>query len=280
MDWTRHKFKCLLDRPLDRVDTMVLDLINDRLPSDEGVLADFGFSQFDHASDQMFLFGLYRGLLKFPNVGDRKLHRWQSEGTLSDNITKFFKTLPESSRGRYFPWFLKHREQFNAVPKKLLSLKERAEEWFTPYLHLLDKDDPENLRDLEPWAKRYAFIYYASAMRQYHSRAEEPTWLHLGLCTARNEQEENQIAGMVWRLTQRCTFKEFWDVMYCSNLIALLDDNGFGDMRKSFPNFERVLNKAARSLESFRTSDNSCTLIQPCPVLRILLDQLSLTMDL
>ena len=165
VDWKSHKFHCHLKRPLDSADYLVMDCWENELPSEDLVLQDLGFGHFEDFSSPSKILGLFIGLVKHLDIGDRKLHTWQVQCTLREIIIAEFSKLSEGSRGGYCPWFLQRDWIFDQVSPKADSL-ERLEAWFRPFRHVLDPEDSDTpVQDLKFQAKRETFVYYSNALK-------------------------------------------------------------------------------------------------------------------
>lgn len=95
-------------RPLTSADYLFRCIGQDVLPDDEDVRESFGFNQLTSFADQCKLLGLYKGLYLSDRITAEDIHKWQVEGTLLASIKDFYYQIPETHRGGYFPWFLKH----------------------------------------------------------------------------------------------------------------------------------------------------------------------------
>ena len=88
-------------------DILVTDLMDDLLPSHAQTLKDYGFE--GAGSEEYMLLGVYIGLVVHFEVTSKTLHKWQSNGTLLQNIKLQFNKRPEGRRGQYYPWLLNNQ---------------------------------------------------------------------------------------------------------------------------------------------------------------------------
>jgi hypothetical protein len=109
---SRHRFECSSGH-LTTADYLELAVISDEIPDDPQTLDDYGFSHCETWNQKSHLLGLYKGLLLFLKVRTLDLDQWRREGRLVDNIIAEFSNIPEKSRGKYFPWFLRHTHLLN-----------------------------------------------------------------------------------------------------------------------------------------------------------------------
>ncbi|KAL2855376.1 hypothetical protein BJY01DRAFT_243339 [Aspergillus pseudoustus] len=146
--------------------------------------------------------------------------------------------------GSYFPWFLKHTYLLDSkepLPENheqvaFLDWRENAK------AHLPREEQDLDLADIQPPARRDAFIAFASLLHSAHPHPESLTWYTLGFCTCSNEWEENLLGGVYATLiggnkfrvdydkslgskyfgpppSLTCTFTEFWAAYESGTLI-------------------------------------------------------------
>lgn len=260
-----HLAKCSA-RPITTADILFDDVVKDLLPKDEQCRQDFGFSRCLHWRGETHLLGLYRGLILF--IQDREinqvnLNKWQREGLLAKKIIEKFSTIPENSRGSYFPWFLRNQYVLgDSMPFLQLSIEAN------PLLEALDAAkrylDPEDrdhdFCDLEPFEKRYCFVFYSLAL---DSSVPDPNWLKVdiwfkdlwydfGFAICTNEYHERCLGALYSRLvggnkpfrdyeeslegmspraadSLTCPFDDFWRARKDGKMAELFDKYGMGD---------------------------------------------------
>ncbi|KAI6138605.1 hypothetical protein BKA82DRAFT_4234313 [Pisolithus tinctorius] len=240
-DYHGHTFKCAIGRPLDTADYLVRACWTDWLGDlDEDTKEDFGFAKFTSVYDVQKLFGLYVGLTRM-GVRTRELHKWQTEGTLAENITAKYEAIPERHRGGYYPWFRENLHIFNSRggPPDFLAVAR-------PYLDSADREKEPH--QLVPEAKRKSFILYALLLNGYHPNPSiEPDtickelYFEFGFVTGRGSEGEQVLPWVYRKLIPECTFTEFWTAFQSNNLVALMDTKGLGPERKQVQHFEAFM---------------------------------------
>lgn len=265
-----HLAKCSA-RPVTTADILFDDVLMDQIPNDEKVCEEFGFSRCGHAREKSHLLGLYKGLLLYmqdPEISPVNLHEWQKKGMLATKIIEKFSAVPETSRGGYFPWFLRNQhvvDNTKAVPQLQGENNPilRAIAAARPCLELKDRDkDPH---EFEPTEKGYCFIFYAIAL---DSSTPNPNWVELdlwydfGFAVCANEHHERDLGALYVRLfggtkssreydeslgisprsqssLPTCSFDEFWRAWQNGSIGDIFDkykiDTGSdGDLRYRF----------------------------------------------
>ena len=204
------------------------------------VLRDFGFHHFHDAKSHSYIMGLFTGLIRYLDVGDRELHRWQVTGTLKENIIKRFSILPEGSRGGYYAWFLEHDLIFE--PTENFTGRDLVSAWAKSANHILDEEDRARpLNQLQPEAKLDAFLFYSALLQGWSPTPGMPTWIRLGFCTRRDQWAEKRLAGMYQQVIAKCSFREFWEALDASKMLQLLDKYELTKVYKGFRNFEVLM---------------------------------------
>jgi len=268
--WYKHKFCFRIGRELDSADYLVLDCYYDELPEEPSVLDDFGFRHFDDADSRPHVLGLFVGLVKYLKVGDRKLHRWQVERTLKQNIIAAYSTLPEELRGEYFAWFLNHDWIFNlAKPRSLSDLTDALKQLAVSVLDAEDRDTPVGA--LQPDAKQHAFLIYAQLLNGWHPRPGTLAWISLGFCTRPDEWAESPLGVMYQQLIEKCSFQEFWKAMDTPSMLRLLDKYGFTKTYKTFRHFESLMNGVNRNISVWALKE-FCNMADPDPSRTVIAD--------
>jgi hypothetical protein len=259
-----HLFTCT-KRPLTSADYLFKWLIEDLLPKDEDVLEDFGFNQLTSFADQCKLFGLYRGMCLSEKVTVEDFHKWQVEGSLVANIKEFYYQIPETHRGGYFPWFLKHTH----ILERRITSKEATENTIATFYdqarsYLDSEDQHKTPQELKPDAKADCYHMLALNLHMAYPHPIEHNWYTFGFCTCRGEHEEGELGGLYQRLLlgdklfedvmpkwhfrtlgrckfQTATFTEFWHSYQSGTLIQLMDSKGLKGFRSGFPFLEEFL---------------------------------------
>ena len=259
-----HLFTCT-KRPLTSADYLYRCIFQDVLPDDEDVRENFGFNQLTSFADQCKLLGLYKGLYLSDRITEEDIHKWQVEGTLVANIKDFYYQIPETHRGGYFPWFLKHQH----ILEKHVTSKETTEnivatfyDQARPYLD--SEDQHKNPQELKPDAKAHCYRMLAAVLHMAYPHPIEYNWYSFGFCTCRKEWEEGRLGGLYQGLLlgdklfedtrinqyyrtlgshklQPATFTEFWRSYQSGTLIQLMDSKGLKELRSDFPFLEAFL---------------------------------------
>lgn len=247
-----HLAKCSA-RPVTAADILFDDVIKDQFPRDEETREAFGFNRCSHWMEESHLLGLYRGFLLYlndPEISPVKLNNWQKNGMLTREIIERFCAIPESSRGKYFPWFLRNQhvlDNSTAVPEFQVRENPILRALDAARLYLEPEDRNKDLCEFQPIEKRYCFIFYALAL---DSSSPNPNWVEFdlwydfgfALCT--DEYHEKALGALYSRLVggkkffrdydrslgigsncaaslPTCSFDEFWRAWR---------DGGMGDL--------------------------------------------------
>lgn len=254
-----HLAKCSA-RPITTADLLFDDVVKDQFPKDEQTREDFGFSRCSNHREESHLGGLYKGLLlmRDPEIGPVKLHEWQRKGLLARKIIEKFSAIPESSRGSYFPWFLRNQHILDgpassSQPDGQVNPLQRALDAAKPYLE--PEDRGKDLLELEPLEKRYAFILYALALDGASPNpnwAELDLWYDFGFAVCTDEHHEGSLGALYSKLlggnklfrdydeslgvkrsrvadSSTCSFDEFWRAWQNGKTAELFDKYGMGD---------------------------------------------------
>ena len=230
----RHKFFCLLGRPLDEADFLVQSCQTGEYPDDENTLKAFGFWHFKSGLERVQLFQLYCKLVNH-SVGDEELREaWQR-----DKLKEFilFRCLQLSP-------FIFEREriwigQQQGFGKNSESGLGRQLESIPVFLSAEDKK--LSFSQLEPKAKRMAYLFYSQILNQFVPAFDEDNWVSLGFCTARNQKETQWLAHLYSLLIKRCTFEEFWKAMDNSTMVELFRTYNLGSNISRTRNFETLM---------------------------------------
>ncbi|KAI6137198.1 hypothetical protein F5141DRAFT_1209526 [Pisolithus sp. B1] len=236
-----HTFNCAIGRPLDTADYLVRACwIHSPDDLDEDTKEDFGFANFLSARDVHRLLGVYASLVRHMEVGSRELHKWQEEGTLTENIIAKYEVMPESSRGHdgYYSWFRQNLHVFNS--------RGGPPDFFAVARPYLDPEDREKEpHQLVPEAKRKSFILYALLLNGYHPdpsiESEKDLYFEFGFVTGCGSEGELVLPWVYQSLIPRCSFTEFWTAFESKNLVALMDVRGLGPMRKGVQHLETFM---------------------------------------
>lgn len=266
-----HIFTCT-KRPLTTADYLYRSIADDRLPDDEDVRKDFGFNHLTSYGDQSKLLGLYKGLWFSDDITVEEIHKWQVEGSLVTNIKEYFYNIPEECRGGYFPWFLNNTH----ILDQPMTTKEAQGKIISTFFdkarsYLIEEDRQKDLKDLEPEAKRQAYIFLAASLHAASPNPIEPNWNNFGFCTCDSEREEGELGSLYLRLLhgyeqffsdlpdryrlqhlsglETASFTEFWQAFESRSLIQLMDAKGLKNDRLRFPYLETYLSVPPSGLQ-------------------------------
>ena len=237
------------------------------MPEDEDVLEDFRFNNVLHSKDETSLLGVYGGLYLSGKFSAEDLHEWRVGGILFDKIKEFYYSIEETSRGQYFPWFLKNisvlerpMNKDEAEQKLIATFYDKAR----PYLDMEDRN--KTARDLEPEAKRSSYTLLAEILLNITPNPTERNWYSFGFVTCRGQDgnpgqnEENELSALYRLLLtesdgsffyefhnrrrgviQPATFTQFWKAHEAGTLIQLMDSKGLKELRSRLPFLEGFL---------------------------------------
>ncbi|KAI6137194.1 hypothetical protein F5141DRAFT_1231066 [Pisolithus sp. B1] len=235
-DYHGHTFKCATSRPLDTADYLVRACWTDFLDDlDEATKEDFGFARFASLHDVRRLFGLYVGLVRYMGVGSRELHKWQKEGTLTENIITKYEFIPNCDYGGHYLWFHQHLHIFDSRrgPPDFLAVAR-------PYLDPVDREKEPH--QLVPEAKRKCFLLYAMLLNGCHPNpsieSHKDLYFNFGFVAGYGSEGEQMLPLVYRSLISKCSFTEFWTAFQSNNLVALMDAKGLGRKRKEVRHLE------------------------------------------
>ncbi|KAH3941460.1 hypothetical protein HBI56_197890 [Parastagonospora nodorum] len=235
------------------------------MPSYEDVLEDFGFNNVTFRQERNFLFGVYPGIYLSGGFSSKDLNDWRVAGVLVNKVKAIYSEIPETRRGRYFPWFLENLHVLDqpmskeeAQQKLVVTLYDKAK----PYLDIEDRS--KAFGDLKPQAKRHSYHLLAGMQHRWSPNPIEENWYSFGFVTCRNRSEERTLLGLyqlllipndefsLYRIHNRqqgtmppVTFKEFWKAYESKTLIMLMDSKGLREVRSRLPFLEDFLSAPA-----------------------------------
>jgi hypothetical protein len=163
-------------------------LEEDLMPQDEDVLEDFGFNNVLFNGDGAYLLGVYGGLYRSGKFSAEDIHGWRVGGILVDKIKELYYSIPENSRGQYFPWFLKNlyilerpMTKDEAQQKLIATFYDKAR----PYLDIEDRN--KTARDLKPEAKGTSYNLLAEILLRISPNPSERNWYSFGFVTCHGQ---------------------------------------------------------------------------------------------
>lgn len=231
------------------------------MPTDEDVLEDFGFNHVISGKDKSYLLGLYQGLCLSDKFSAEDIHEWRVGGKLAKKIKEYYYGIPESHRGRYFPWFLQNSHILDrpvtkeeATEKLIATFYDKAE----PYLDIEDRT--KTAKELKPKAKEDSYNLLAEILLRATPDPVESNWSSFGFVTCRGEFEEITLLDLYQLLLTEddgsffyefnnsrrsvvhpATFTEFWKAYEAGTLIQLMDSKGLKEFQSRLPFLERFL---------------------------------------
>ena len=226
----KHLYKCR--RAPTSADALYVACVRDEMFLDDGEIEDhFHFNRFLRGYQRTNIFG----------PSPQEVHWWRIEGSLVENIIQLFESVPERSRGSYYPWWKDNLHIFNRTMEVVDSCHAEFMEY--PMSQLDPADHDKEINDLEPEAKLEAFIFFAMIVNTWVPSPETSAWYSFGFCTCRNAvlpdegqyipyHSESALAGLYQSLLgtvpdksmerhfgeyhrrilfkPRCSFAEFW----------------------------------------------------------------------
>ncbi|KAK4454850.1 hypothetical protein QBC34DRAFT_103175 [Podospora aff. communis PSN243] len=258
-----HKFVCSRGA-ITTAEILQRDCYDDKLPEDPQVREDFGFIRCKNKKEESHLGGLYQGLFKALDVTAAEIHSWRMEGVLTEMIIEKFSTIPEKSRGGYYPWFLRNQQVLDESRKVVRDeddpdlLVQQMLAKARPYLSPSDQNT--RVEDLVPWAKQNCFIFLAILLDSSHPPPTMPNldlWYDFGFAVCVNSHNESSLANFYMQLLlgnklirdyfsslgsthympsdfPTCSFEQFWKAWEAGTLMSLFDTYGSHGARASY----------------------------------------------
>ncbi|OBT49837.1 hypothetical protein VE04_09983, partial [Pseudogymnoascus sp. 24MN13] len=255
-NWTVPKIKGeFAKRQKQKLNIHAESLIDDLMPEDEDVLEDFGFNNVLFGGDQTYLLGLYQGLYLSGKFSAEDIHEWRVGDILVDKIKEFYYSIPQNSRGQYFPWFLKnsyalerHMTKEEAQQNLIATFYDKAR----PYLDIEDRN--KTARELQPEAKGSSYNLLAGVLFRASPNPIDRNWYSFGFVTCRGQGEESVLVDLYQLLLTEsdgsffyefhnsrrgvikpATFTQFWKAYETGTLIQLMDSKGLKELRSRLP---------------------------------------------
>jgi hypothetical protein len=253
-------------RPVTSADYLYQDVLENEVPTDPKVRQDYWFDRCHVRNEESYLLGVFAGLVHYrPNhITREELHQWRSDARghpyLVMKIVEKFEELPDSGRGGYFPWFLRHRTRFELLDghpsisraPSPMTQQQNMEAKARKYLAL--EDQHKDITELTPFAKMHCFIFYAMLRNNSYPPPMNSVhchWFDFGFVISHDQHEERVLTSMYntmlfgstsyeeyersigssttsgWvRMGKRsptCSFNEFWEAWEREDLMALFN---------------------------------------------------------
>ncbi|CAG8692227.1 507_t:CDS:1 [Ambispora leptoticha] len=232
-DYTNH----VLDCPPRSADTLVKNVLANKIPTKIAVLYEYGFNNCMNPWDQRFLLGLYIGLIKFIGCSASQIHSWWENGELPLNIKKAYDDAGQNSG--YYQWFLKNEHLLQGLHKYEgenfdISSVDNLYVMVKPYLS--EHDQSVSIKSL-PESKSRVVAFYWTMLRGSIPMIEEVNWIEFGFCSCKVDQdylgqmEELRLCALYRELIiqKGCKIDEFHDAYVSGSVVDLLKrkcDNG------------------------------------------------------
>ncbi|GAW21440.1 hypothetical protein ANO14919_109590 [Xylariales sp. No.14919] len=236
-DWYRHKFSCVLGRPLDATDYLVLACHAKEFPQDDNAVKQYGFMCFDSGKDRARLFELYIRLVVEWGIDEEELRDAVEMDELKEMLIFQCSQTMDSVMLSDMQW-LESKREFKAKGEGTgpIALINAARE------DLLSPDDRNlPILELDPPAKREALVFYAQIRNGFKPDVDEDNWISCGFCTAANPESEQRLCSAYSFLMERCSFDEFWNAMARSTIVDLFEKYGLADQISRMRNFSTLM---------------------------------------
>lgn len=247
-DWLEHIFDCKPDQ-VTTAHHLVRSIKMDIHVAHPQTLVDYGFTRVKRNHEQIKLYGLYAGLIKYiPMVmslprGDgtylnpKKIHQWRVKGVLVAEIKKAFEALPPSSRGGYYPWFLQNEHILDpsTSPPEFSDLTDeesaavdnafrRAWIYSGGSPELTHEESMHIFRTLSQSDRsRYDCVYFITMIyARAHFSPRDTLWIPFGFCACDGSEGEASLARSYMRLIASCAFEVFLEAVRTKSVVALM----------------------------------------------------------
>ncbi|EWG51744.1 hypothetical protein FVEG_10634 [Fusarium verticillioides 7600] len=186
-----HLLKCNM-RQVTSADYLYQDVREDIIPTDSQVRQDYWFDRCQSSYEESHLAGLFAGLLRYHHfpITREELHQWKSDSGdneyLVKRIVEKFEELPKGGTGRYFAWFLRHRNRFElpdgheSIPQRPSPEMQAKNMRDKAWKYLAPEDQNKDFEDLSPFAKMHCFAFYSITIESARRRCLGVGSLYLG----------------------------------------------------------------------------------------------------
>jgi hypothetical protein len=263
--WLFHIYECNPKKPINTAYHLCRAALEDGFPDDPQTCVDYGFERALLPENRSMLLGLYRGMIMTDEFEPKSLHRWRVNGTLIEEIKKWYEKIPESHRGGYYLWFLQNQWVLDSnlsPPHDLLHPMLMRGWCYTGGSPSATKEEIHAIRATWPQEKQQCFLLCSGLLSSGHPGPDEDNWLHFGFCVCKDEYSEGPLSLMYRALVAKCTFDEIYTAYDSSSLIALFDAKGFKHEREQILHLDDVLagtprvNKSVWNLKQYVIAEN------------------------
>ncbi|KAL4881930.1 hypothetical protein BJY04DRAFT_217633 [Aspergillus karnatakaensis] len=206
-----------------------------QFPNDDAVAKAFGLLYFASAFDRQRLFSLYCRLVNEYTVGEHDLREaWQGN--------KLKELILSRSSQLSCPLIRKEADWLNGQTGFAANAESNLCDVFESQRHILSPEDSKlPIETLEPREKLEAYVFRCQLLNGFMPDADEDNWVYLGLCTARDSTETQDLAHLYKALIDRCRFEEFWEAMVNSSMVALFRKYNLSTAISRIQNFETLM---------------------------------------
>ncbi|KZT36338.1 hypothetical protein SISSUDRAFT_1050025 [Sistotremastrum suecicum HHB10207 ss-3] len=253
-DWIRHIIECdTPGREITTADRLAAAAFgnNEEWYYDDQLHIDFGFWKAGSQSNTRMLGAVYKDLFRGMGVKPRTVHRWRIEGRLYAEMLATYRKFGKDSSPN-FAWLCEHPHIFDPkhqeIPESLQNISEAAKLRTWRFIGGPKNDTIHDLvKKSESWSqhKIMCFHFYVSVIIAGGAFVVVPEfWLSFGYCVFPDELAL-PARELYSALIDKCSFDEFVEAFSSSSLIALMDQVGLRDARRSMPDaFEVVLSQS------------------------------------
>lgn len=252
-NYPSHLRKCCRSE-LTTADELLLDVLDNEIPKDEQVRADYGFSRCQDVNEESHLLGVYIGILKIGDLEEVRpshLDEWRKRGELTWRIVEYFSQFPPGAQGSYYPWFRKNMHRlFDKLTPPRTPEEELDRLLNDARAYLSFEDRTKDPRKLQPPEKAECFLFFALALAGMSPPPSHDSWYKFGFSVYfddPSQQHERGLGGMYVALIAgdklkierdrslgephrrtgpgraTCSFEEFWQAWDIGNLGVLME---------------------------------------------------------
>ncbi|TEB29653.1 hypothetical protein FA13DRAFT_620510 [Coprinellus micaceus] len=269
--WETHIFDCDAKKKIKSFHHLARAVSRDLLPTDQQTLDDWGFDRANscegHAGPIM-LFGLYTGLLRYLDIPAKTLDQWRRNGVLLEEIKQAYGTIPEGSRGGYYPWLLKNKFTIDRSLPLPNSPEDTANRTLRDGCRFAGETLPASISSIRqhiasmPPKKGACIALCGMLLNRCHPSPIQTLWLDFGFCIG--GQYSELCAGRLYqKLVASASFREILGAYETCGMVALFRKKGLTsdpDYKCISEQFEDVMSGSGRG--TFKSSWNLKQFIQ------------------